>query len=229
MTHLDPNVDQLILQVFFFPLDGIFPPFIKHAESTVPPWFSDCQFFFCWGGWGVGGGELSYLEDLVVDVWTWKTFFEKRHINNAYSMKNSCNSCFAFCRASFLLFRHISYRTCNDRQLQQWARHVMKIRHRSRDLQMLLLGKRSLWTSMLSWIILLRWLQPKQWFFFLWGNLSCQDMCVCRRRQALMFDLLGKVRGLVGVGCCMFTFHPKPCYELILQKRLGLAASIFKC
>ena len=155
---------------FFFPLDGIFPPFIKHAESTVPPWFSDCQFFFCWGGWGVGGGELSYLEDLVVDVWTWKTFFEKRHINNAYSMKNSCNSCFAFCRASFLLFRHISYRTCNDRQLQQWARHVMKIRHRSRDLQMLLLGKRSLWTSMLSWIILLRWLQPKQWFFFFVGQ-----------------------------------------------------------
>lgn len=180
------------------------------------------------GGWrvvipgGFYGGCLN-MEDIF-----WKETL--RHINNAHST-NSCNSCFAFCRASFLLFRHISYRTCNDRQLQQWARHVMKIRHRSRDLQMLLLSKRSLWTSMLIWIILLRWLQPKQWFFFFFGggNLSCQDMCVCRRRQALMFDLLGKVRGLVGVGCCMFTFHPKPCYELILQKRLRLAASIFKC
>ena len=135
--------------------------------------------FFAGGGVGMGGGELSYLEDFVVDVWTWKTFFEKRHINNAYSMKNSCNSCFAFCRASHLLFRHISYRTCNDRQLQQWARHVMKIRHRSRDLQMLLLSKRSLWTSMLSWIILLRWLQPKQWYFFFCGATYHAKICVC--------------------------------------------------
>lgn len=129
------------------------------------------------GGWrvvipgGFYGGCLN-MEDIF-----WKETL--RHINNAHST-NSCNSCFAFCRASFLLFRHISYRTCNDRQLQQWARHVMKIRHRSRDLQMLLLSKRSLWTSMLIWIILLRWLQPKQWFFFFfWGGQPIMPRYVC--------------------------------------------------
>ena len=129
-------------------------------------------FLLGWVGGGWGGGELSYLEDFVVDVWTWKTFFEKRHWDTSI-MRTVPIAAIAVLRFAgqafyYLDIYHIEH--ANDRQLQQWARHVMKIRHRSRDLQMLLLGKRSLWTSMLSWIILLRWLQPKQWYFFFVGQ-----------------------------------------------------------